>query len=224
MDVNPLVSIIIPTYNRTELLMQRSLPSVMGQTYPNIEIMVVGDGTEEETVEAMEKIDDPKVSFTNLPHYPDYPQNLLEYWAVGGVPTINWALDNAKGEWVYVVADDDALIKDAIEVLLREGLTQNVEYIYGKGLVVSNKEARLGVFGRFPPSPGGVSPGLWKASLNFRYDINSWTNQRPCDWDLVYRMIESGVIFGFVPKVTYKYYPNTLQILNMMSSEEGVSV
>src|SRR5689334_16475836 len=43
---DPLVSVIIPTYNRVELLMTRALPSVMAQTYKNVEIVVVFHGCE----------------------------------------------------------------------------------------------------------------------------------------------------------------------------------
>ena len=42
--MEPLVSIIVPTYNRHELLLNRCLPSIFRQTYPKIEIIVVSDG------------------------------------------------------------------------------------------------------------------------------------------------------------------------------------
>jgi len=41
-----LVSVVIPTYNRPQLLMTRSLPSVMAQTHEELDIHVVGDGTD----------------------------------------------------------------------------------------------------------------------------------------------------------------------------------
>lgn len=211
---NPLVSVVIPTYNRTGELIKRSLPSVMNQTYKNLEIIVVGDGTEQETVDAMAKITDPRVLFTNLPHYPDYPENGLAYWAVGGVPPLNWGLDQAKGEWLTYMGDDDAMIKDHIEVLLNGAFEKDVEYIYSKCVVVGvgnteHDEVRYGVLGHWPPEVAGMGMGLWKASLPFRFDIGSWARGRPCDWDFVERMLNAGVRMGYIPKVTYKYYPNS---------------
>ena len=40
---NPLVSVVIPTYNRGRILVERSLASVLNQTYSNLEVIVVGD-------------------------------------------------------------------------------------------------------------------------------------------------------------------------------------
>ena len=45
---NPLVSVVIPTYNNTEVLKQ-ALESVLNQTYENIEIIIGDDSTNEET-------------------------------------------------------------------------------------------------------------------------------------------------------------------------------
>jgi glycosyltransferase involved in cell wall biosynthesis len=48
-EPEPLVSVVIPTYDRGELLAIRAIPWALGQTYPNIEIVIVGDGAPPET-------------------------------------------------------------------------------------------------------------------------------------------------------------------------------
>ena len=72
-DHEPLVSVIIPTWNRGELLATRTLPSVLAQTHQNLEIIVVGDCCTDTTAEMIAAIGDPRVIFYNLPERGNYP-------------------------------------------------------------------------------------------------------------------------------------------------------
>jgi len=58
----PLVSVVIPTYNRANLL-PRALDSVLNQTYENLEVIVVDDGSKDDTEEVMKEYDDPRVKY-----------------------------------------------------------------------------------------------------------------------------------------------------------------
>ena len=70
----PLVSVNVATYNRAKLLTERCIPSVLGQTYDNLELIVVGDGCTDETEELVAEIDDPRLTFVNLPR-DSYPED-----------------------------------------------------------------------------------------------------------------------------------------------------
>lgn len=59
MSNNPLVSIIIPTYNRADKL-SAAIDSALGQTYKNIEVLVIDDGSADKTAELMKKYPDVK--------------------------------------------------------------------------------------------------------------------------------------------------------------------
>src|SRR5690349_12332024 len=81
---NPLVSICVATYNRAILLRQRSVQSLLDQTYRNIEIIVVGDCCTDETAYVMAQINDPRLKFVNLEKRGEYPEESHLRWMVAG--------------------------------------------------------------------------------------------------------------------------------------------
>ena len=46
---NPKISIILPTYNRSEMLKKRSIPTVLKQNYKNFELIIISDGSTDNT-------------------------------------------------------------------------------------------------------------------------------------------------------------------------------
>src|SRR6266496_3474924 len=54
----PLVSVRVATFNRAELLVGRALPSVLNQTYDELEVVVVGDHCTDQTAERIEALGD----------------------------------------------------------------------------------------------------------------------------------------------------------------------
>ncbi|MHC4536081.1 MAG: glycosyltransferase family 2 protein [Planctomycetota bacterium] len=55
--MRPIVSVIMPTYNRAHLL-PKAIDSVFSQTYPEIELIIVNDGSTDNTQEALEPYQD----------------------------------------------------------------------------------------------------------------------------------------------------------------------
>src|SRR5581483_12327187 len=55
-DPEPLVSVVIPTWDRAHLLVERALPSVWAQTYQNLEVVVVGDHAPPETAAVLREL------------------------------------------------------------------------------------------------------------------------------------------------------------------------
>ncbi|MDB5944749.1 MAG: hypothetical protein JWQ13_4315 [Ramlibacter sp.] len=102
----PLVSILIRTHKRAGFLRQ-ALTSVLHQTYRNIEVIVVEDGSSEGQAVCDEFRDRLDVSYFRL--------NPGRGRSVAG----NLALAKARGEWMCFLDDDDLLFADHVEVLLQ---------------------------------------------------------------------------------------------------------
>ena len=63
--MNPLVSVIIPTYNR-EATIKRAINSVLGQTYKEVELIIVDDGSTDNTVEIIHSYRDKRIKLVSL--------------------------------------------------------------------------------------------------------------------------------------------------------------
>lgn len=103
----PLVSIIIPTHNRAEM-MQRALRSALGQTYPAVEVLVVDDGSSDDTPEVIRQY---QRTHDNL----RYVRNEQPR---GASAARNRGFREAHGEYIAMLDDDDAYSEDCIETLV----------------------------------------------------------------------------------------------------------
>src|SRR5271165_876879 len=98
----PVVSVVIPTLHRSHLLM-RALNSVLRQTHPVAEIIVVIDGPDDETVQMLGKIEDQRLLVI---------QNPRSMMAAGAR---NIGASKATGDWIAFLDDDDEWLPNKIE-------------------------------------------------------------------------------------------------------------
>lgn len=101
---NPLVTVYIPTFNRVELL-KRAVESVRQQTYQNLEIIVVDDCSTDGTHEYLEEISkkDSRIQY------------FIKDKNSGACVSRNIAIDNASGEYITGLDDDDYFLEKRIE-------------------------------------------------------------------------------------------------------------
>jgi glycosyltransferase involved in cell wall biosynthesis len=207
----PLVSVIIPTYNRPAELFGRALPSVFAQTMHNQEILVVGDGTDDETVRQMKELMQFRedVRFWNLPHF-DYPADHEQAWGLYGLAAINHGIDHARGEWIAVLGDDDEFRPMHHEILLAEAIRTDSDHVYGISEAYKNGQSIGQLYGAWPPGDGQLANGanIWRRSLDYRFALDCWDRGRTGDADLWTRMYEDGVKFHFKPKIVHRYHRN----------------
>lgn len=203
------VSAVIGTYNRTELLLNRSLASVLRQTVPLDEIIIVGDGTEQATVDALSAMDDPRIKFWNLPHE-TYPKDYNDCWYVAGITARNFGLAQVSSDWTCVLDDDDEWTDDHVEVLLGEAMRTGVDIAYGTlerfhpdGITI------LSVDGAAPLGPEcHIACSIFRTSMGYRYEWECLDRGLPEDCDIVIRMRDDGRTWSFIDQVVYRYYPH----------------
>lgn len=99
------VSIIIPVYN-VEKYIKQCLKSVLNQTYKNLEIILVNDGTKDNSMKVIEEyLQDERIIIINKEN--------------GGLSSArNSGLDKVTGEYIYFLDSDDWLEENALEILI----------------------------------------------------------------------------------------------------------
>jgi glycosyltransferase involved in cell wall biosynthesis len=102
MSASPTISVVIPTLRRPALIL-RALKSVFAQTYRDIEIVVVVDGPDDETIAALQAVDDPRLSIVVNPR------------SMTAAGARNIGVAHAKGEWVAFLDDDDEWLPEKLE-------------------------------------------------------------------------------------------------------------
>ena len=108
-----LVSVIIPTYNRSSLVVE-AVDCVLRQTMKDVEVIVVDDGSTDDTCAVIKAIGDPRIRYF-------YKEN-------GGVSTArNLGMEHATGEYLCFLDSDDLWPANFLEVML-EALRGNPEY------------------------------------------------------------------------------------------------
>lgn len=107
MTSKPLVSVVIPTYHRSAVLV-RAIESVLKQTYPNIEILVVDDNGEgsDEQIRSYNAV---------FPKYNERVIYLTHKENKGGSAARNTGWMHAKGDYITFLDDDDEIASNKIE-------------------------------------------------------------------------------------------------------------
>ncbi|MHB8780407.1 MAG: glycosyltransferase family 2 protein [Candidatus Geothermincolia bacterium] len=204
----PLVSVRIPTFNRSALLIERAVKSILAQTYQSFEIVVVGDHCTDDTGERLAALNDPRIRFTNLAKRGVYPTKPELRWLVAGLDAANIGIRLSRGEWLTHLDDDDEFTPDHIERLLEACYENDYEFVYGV-MEMEKKDGTWERLGAWPPRCGSICHGaiLYSARLqHFEYTIDSWKVNRPADWNLWNRMKRAGVRMGFVDAVVGRHY------------------
>lgn len=184
----PLVSVVIATRNRAEML-RESMHSVLSQSLSDIELIVVDDGSEDDTRRIVQEHSDSRIRY--------FRQN-----PAGISSARNLGTDHARGAWIAVHDDDDIMLPFRLAEQMKQA-DEDVDFVYGAFINFDDSTAELQLHHGRNYSYGaalmsGFAPGhsTWlvrtEVMRRFRYDegIDS-----AVDNNLAFRMLRSGVRF-----------------------------
>ncbi len=143
----PYVSVILPTFNRANLL-DRAVQSVLRQTFKDFELIIVDDGSTDDTIKLVESYEDNRIVFA--PH--KYNQ--------GVSAARNTGITVARSELIAFQDSDDEWLPEKLERQVKAIKNSNCEMVLCT-LVRTNQS---GIF-RFPTPELMVSPNIFSTAL-----------------------------------------------------------
>ena len=117
---NPKISVIVPVYN-AELFLEEALDSVLKQTFDEIELVCVNDGSKDYSLDML-------IEFANL----DYRFFLIDQVNAGCGAARNKALDYASGDFIYFFDPDDYILPDTFERLYVNAMNNGTDLVMFK--------------------------------------------------------------------------------------------
>lgn len=126
-----LISIIIPFYNASKYI-ERCLKSVIEQTYKTIEIILVDDGSTDNSIDITKEF----LKF-------DERIKIIQKKNSGVSDSRNLGIDNAQGEWICFVDSDDYIEKDYVKTLYNYAIKNEVDIVYSGIRVINGTEVTL---------------------------------------------------------------------------------
>jgi len=132
MNNQPLVSVILPTYNRVKYI-RKAIESVLGQTYRNLELIIINDGSNDKTSKVI-------YGFAKKDQRVKTIKNETN---IGLVKSLNKGITKSKGKYIARIDDDDVWSdKQKLEKQI-EFLENNSDYVLtGGGMIKINEKGR----------------------------------------------------------------------------------
>lgn len=128
---NPLISVIVPVYNVEDYL-HRCVESILNQTYPHLEIILVDDGAKDNSGAICDEY-----------ALRDNRVRVIHQENGGQSKARNAGLDAATGEYIAFVDSDDYLAEDAYEAMLAMALREQVKLISAGRFDVSSRTGKV---------------------------------------------------------------------------------
>lgn len=201
------ISIILPTHRRADVI-ACAIHSVLYQTYSNFELLIVGDGCDAATKQAVLAFEDPRLRFFEFAKAPGF-----------GYANRNTALKEACGVYIAYMSDDDIWFPDHLEHCVAALQSDTIDIVYTKPLWVSAEALVFPIaFNLHIPSIyhcfiNGLHSAIAAATVMHRAscfsELGYWDESKPknADWDMWIRILNSSTNnFAFIREVTALHF------------------
>lgn len=214
---NPLITIITSVFNADSTL-EKSINSVINQSYDNIEYIIIDGGSKDNTIEILKKYED-----------------CIDYWISeqdkGVYQAMNKGINLATGKWIYFLgADDELLDSNVLNDVMKTNFIDQYSLLYGD-ILYDNQKLITGLYSKFSLKRRNTihhQAAIYSMKLfdNFRYNesfrISSdyelnlslvMSEQQALKTGLVMALCGSGGLSG---NVSFYGYYESIKIRNVM--------
>lgn len=205
----PLVSVIIPAYNQSHYL-AAAVQSVIDQTYPDLEIIIVDDGSTDNTPQVTRQFSDSRIRYIRQANR-------------GLAAARNTGINAAQGELLSFLDSDDLFLPEKIEVLLREfEFDSDLGFVAGQAQLIDQNGFRLDhpFFTRLNPEPAELLLGnpfhvgsvLLQRSWQIKVGLFEESLRSYEDWDYWLRLVLAGCRMKVIDQPVSLYRFHTAQM------------
>ena len=205
-DMNPKVTIITVCYNAVDLI-ENTLKSVLNQSYPNIEYIIIDGGSNDGTLEIIKRYESHIVKFISEPDKGIYD-------------AMNKGIALSSGEWINFMNAGDVFVNDTVvENVFSHKIPQNVGLIYGN--VLMNYLENEGIVKVLD----NLKEGQVQFSLNHQSTFTNGDFLREVGYDISYKLAADANSFNEIYKrgLLFQYVPVTIscyEAVNGVSSKQ----
>jgi glycosyltransferase involved in cell wall biosynthesis len=160
--MQPLVSIIIPCYN-AEKFVEEAITSALSQTYPNVEVIVVDDGSGDRSLEVIQTFKD-RIRYEVTPNR-------------GACAARNLGLQLSQGEYIQFLDADDVLVSTKLERQVPRLISGEADLVFCKGYIFGDGRAKRPKKSTIK-SPVGIDPFIY--CLNQGLSTEGPLHRRTC--------------------------------------------
>lgn len=190
----PLVSVVIPTFNRPDLCV-RAVRSALAQDWITLEVIVVGDACPRVEEVRAAVGDDPRVRCINL---------AVNHGAGGAVPR-NVGVAAAAGTWIAYLDDDNAWDRDHVSSVMAAIRTRGATWGFSSMRVLGGVDLRF-----VAPARGQVDTSCLIHARRVMHDVGPWRSRAAAgdyahDWDFVSRLLDRGEPWAATARPTVDY-------------------
>ena len=212
-----LVSVVVPSYNRANYL-ENCIKSILKQTYANIEVIIVDDGSTDNTGDIVRSFSDERIKYVKQSNN-------------GACSARNNGIDHAKGNLIAFNDSDDIWKEDKVEKQLDFIMSNNYDMVF-----CGMTRIQGGVSRYFPPyrdtyvtldinreltsNQASTQTIMIKTEVarKVKFDLSF---KRLQDWDFTLRVLEEGYSIGFLDEALVVAEVCSDSITNVVKSEKA---